>query len=248
MIKAAINRLLGLAGLRLSRLRQDPPKGYYRASSSCQIPNLSTLYERLLGSRATGFFVEVGAFDGESFSNVSCLSDRGWAGLMLEPVPEFAAQAARRHAGNRSVRVIRSAIGSHAGQIQMTVAGSLSTANEDMIDNYAEIDWARDHVRNTHVIAVPVATLDHILEVEGAPNSIDVVSIDTEGFESEVLAGFSIERWNPRMIIIELADFHPDLVDRCEEDRQIARQIVSQGYEIVYKDHINTVFAQCRAA
>src|SRR5262245_29035772 len=61
--------------------------GTSAVSNSCQIPNLREQYESLGLSPHTGYFVEVGAFDGESFSNTSFLADQGWSGLYVEPVP-----------------------------------------------------------------------------------------------------------------------------------------------------------------
>jgi hypothetical protein len=53
-------------------------------------------------------------------------------------------------------------------------------------------------------ITVGVRRLDSILAVH-APDvrRIDVVSIDVEGWELEVLAGFALERYRPRVLIVE---------------------------------------------
>ena len=48
----------------------------YSLSKSCQIKNLSNIYEKLFGpNKLDGYFVEVGAYDGESFSNTSGLAE-----------------------------------------------------------------------------------------------------------------------------------------------------------------------------
>ena len=46
-------------------------------------------------------------------------------------------------------------------------------------------------------------TLDDILEQAEAPMPIDFVSIDVEGHEVEVLSGFDLARWRPRLILVE---------------------------------------------
>ncbi len=53
------------------------------------------------------------------------------------------------------------------------------------------------------VIAVPARTLDSILDEAGTPQAFDFLSIDVEGHEIEVLRGFAIDRWRPRLIMIE---------------------------------------------
>ena len=66
--------------------------------------------------------------------------------------------------------------------------------------------------------------------------------IDVEGAEAAVLRGFSLARWKPRMLIIELVHTHPDLHAVSAGDAHLQRLIEEAGYSVVYKDSINTVF------
>jgi hypothetical protein len=52
-------------------------------------------------------------------------------------------------------------------------------------------------------ISVAVNTLDAILAEAKSPRPIDFVSIDVEGHETEVLDGFDLAYWRPRLILIE---------------------------------------------
>lgn len=239
-LKDLPNRVLRPFGLQISRLYEPPRPGYYRLSQTCQIKNLGTIYEEIFG-RSTGSFVEVGAYDGESFSNVSCLADRGWRGLLVEPVPEFAAQARRRHASNPAVSVLECAVGRSQGSVVMTVAGALSTANPNMLETYHGIDWAKTSLTKTRSINVEQVLLDSILDDFGRP---DVLVIDTEGYESEVMAGFTLKRWMPKVLIVELADYHPDFPKQRTESAAIRDRIITGGYGIAFKDEINTVFVR----
>lgn len=243
--RATVNAVLKVAGLEIRKVaRPNDQRAFYTVSASCQISNLATLYSQKLGERFHGFFVEVGAYDGESFSNTSCLADKGWSGLLIEPVPEFAAQAAARHASNPGVRVIQKAVGREAGEVRISIAGALSSCSPEMVAEYRGIDWAQASLGGD-TIAVPQVRLDDLLAEQAVAPRFDVLVIDTEGFESEVIAGFTIGRWMPKLIIIELADFHPDITCRRGEDDCILRQIIAAGYEIIYKDAINTVFSCC---
>ena len=53
------------------------------------------------------------------------------------------------------------------------------------------------------IINVPVRTLDSILTEAGSPTDLISCSIDVEGHEIEVLRGFDIARWRPRLILLE---------------------------------------------
>jgi hypothetical protein len=73
------------------------------------------------------------------------------------------------------------------------------------------------------IIRVHVRTLDSILEEAGSPVAFDFLSIDVEGHEIEVLQGFDMARWRPRLIMIE--DHVADLSKH--------RYLTSSGYRIV---------------
>ena len=51
-------------------------------------------------------------------------------------------------------------------------------------------------------IEVPQFTLDHILTESGV-TVLDFATIDVEGFEASVLAGFDLGLWRPRVVLLE---------------------------------------------
>ena len=56
-----------------------------------------------------------------------------------------------------------------------------------------------------HEFTVPARTLSSVLDEAGVPE-IDLLSLDVEGFESQVLAGLDLERHAPRWMLIEIRD------------------------------------------
>jgi len=64
-----------------------------------ELPVLGGLYELMFGERRDGSFVEVGAFDGETYGNTACLADLGWRGVYVEPVAKACERCRARHAG-----------------------------------------------------------------------------------------------------------------------------------------------------
>ncbi len=239
LIRAAFRKL----GLEIRRAkRPSVTNNYYDVSPSCQIPNLSFLYERFLGQRPEGMFVEVGAFDGISYSNSSCLADAGWGGLLIEPVPEFAQFCRARYAGNEQIRVVECAVGDSDSAIDLMVGGVLTTANLALAEEYLHVPWSQSVAQQMKVLTVPQARLDSLLTENSVQPRFDVLVVDVEGFESAVFAGFSLDYWRPKMMIVELCDTHPDLSTTRTSDAALSRAFVSAGYEIVFKDSVNTMF------
>ena len=236
------NGLLAPFGWHLTRVLPKPQSMYYKPAPSCQIAELAALYSLFLGERGEGFFVEVGAYDGISFSNTSCLAARGWSGVLVEPIPQFAHACRELYKSNNRIDVVESAVGDNEGDIEITIAGSLTTTNGALLQAYKGIEWSKQSVENVSAIRVHQTTLDALLERRVGARPIDLVVIDVEGAEAAVLRGFSLARWRPRMLIIELVHTHPDLHSVSAGDADLQRLIEEAGYSVVYKDSINTVF------
>ena len=106
---------------------------------------LDDILTKYFGFPSEGFFVEVGAFDGESFSNTSCLADHGWGGIYVEPVEEHYDACLRRHEKNEEIAVVQCAVGSVDKVIDLYVGGPLTTSDPEQVKRYSEIDWASAH-------------------------------------------------------------------------------------------------------
>jgi FkbM family methyltransferase len=140
-----------------------------------------------------GYFVEVGANDPRDLSQTWHLEQAGWTGVLIEPQPALAG----RLRANRSAKVFAVACSSpeNAGRaLPLHVAGPLSALDRDRMAPGAAPET---------VVKVPVKTLDGVLDDAGAHPGFDFLSIDVEGHEIEVLRGFDIARWRPRLLLLE---------------------------------------------
>jgi FkbM family methyltransferase len=143
---------------------------------------------------AQGIFVDVGANHPTEQNLTWFLEQQGWTGLLIEPNPEMAKLLQEQRPQSRTIPV---AVGSPAqvGEVDFHLAGPQSTLQPDF-----------DTV-STGVTRVPLRTLDSVLQESGLPR-VDFLSLDVEGKELDVLAGFDLVKWNPQLILIE--DFFYD--------------------------------------
>jgi FkbM family methyltransferase len=166
-----------------------------------------------------GYFVEVGANDPERWSQTFHLERVGWTGVLVEPQPHLAEELRQR----RKARVFSVACSSpqNAGKtMTLHLAGGHTSLNpEHFVFG----------MRREGTIEVPLATLDQILTEAGAPAPLDFLSIDVEGHEIDVLAGFDIRRWRPRLILLE------------DEVQSLASQryMLNKGYKWVRRTQLN---------
>ena len=209
-------------------------------SRSCQIETLSEIYRTFFGIDK-GFFVEIGAHNGLFASNSVGLIDQQWSGLQIDPVPSHVAQLTARLCKNERVKVLETAIaGPGTLSITLTLADTLTSANEALLDEYRETQWARGSL-TSNTITVEAQTLDQILAEHNVEPGFEVLMIDVEGFESEVFSGFDLNYYRPKMIIVELVDLHPDLASTRLSDAATYMMLLEADYITVYKDSINTV-------
>ena len=201
---------------------------------------------QVFGGRPHGYFIEVGAYDGVTLSNTNFLEQMGWCGLLIEPIHPLCEKAAQSRPRSRVIHAACSKKGSR-GTAKFTVAQNVPVLSFLHADQ-DHVDRCKREGATLLEIDVPLLTLDDVILYErrspapfGGPwetNSgwrIDLVSIDTEGCELDVLDGFSLERFKPRVLVIEN--------DRPTGD-EIEPYLKSRGYRKFHRQKINDFYVR----
>lgn len=170
-----------------------------------------------------GFFVEVGAFDGVQSSNTYLFEKLGWSGLLIEADPCLAgrAQEARR------APTLCCAVG--YGKIENFTINLTDRGLSGFLAGYPA---------NHRVIPVVTLTLGRILDCLGI-ESVDILSIDTEGSELHVWASLLGVPKLPKIVIMEY-----QTCDNPPNDEVILRQMTNDGYREVHRTKYNLIFAR----
>jgi FkbM family methyltransferase len=232
-----------VASAAANMLAANDGASFYTPSPSCQIHVLAGLYETLFGHRTDGTFVEVGAYDGEMFSNTSCLADRGWRGLYIEPVESSYQQCVARHRANTNVTVVNRAIGPVETMIRFWSNGQFSTGSVDEMIVNAKSGWIGP--MGMREIEVRQVRLDTTLRAAGIEPGFDLLVVDVDGMEEAVFDSFDLPLWRPRCMIVELIERmsafagHEGLISASSRVRDM---IERSGYETAYRDQGNTLF------
>ena len=152
------------------------------------------LVRQFLGMGDGGFFVEVGANNPFNLSQTWHLAKKGWRGILVEPIPELC--NALREKRPESI-IVEAACGAPntPPTATFTVAkdSGKSTLSSEFLDRRSDV---------ASQITVSVKTLNSILE-EHSVEHIDFISIDVEGTQFDVLQGFDLQRWKPRLLLVE---------------------------------------------
>lgn len=155
-----------------------------------------------------GYFVDVGAFDGVKFSNTLHFEEIGWTGLCIEPHKATFTKLKRKRKNSVCVQgacvgdaTLETAVYRDPGLVML---GGLAPDEDSVKQNFTAFqDLEFKGFKESNVPAFTLNTLLH--EHLGAGRTVDFISIDTEGTELDVLAGFDLGLWIPRLVCVEHA-------------------------------------------
>jgi FkbM family methyltransferase len=156
-----------------------------------------------------GFFVEAGAADGYFQSNTYWLERNcGWRGVLVEPVPSLAAEAARERQGSKVFNCALVAADVPGAVVRLKYRGAMTVVDGPLSNDGSKDAWEQFETHDLdldapqHTFTVAARTLTSVLDEASAP-PIDFMSLDVEGFEGEVLKGLDLDRYGPRWLLVE---------------------------------------------
>jgi len=202
------------------------------------------ILDQVFRHQTQGFYIEVGAFDGVLLSNTFYFEQIGWSGILIEPILPACHKACESRPSSRVVHAACSKRG-HRGTTRFTIAKGVPVLSF-MTGDTQHARRCESEGAELIEIDVPVVSLDTIIQAEKkdpligkgpwAPNEgwrIDFVSIDVEGAEMDVLDGFDLKRFKPKVLVIENeresgAVVEPYLRDRGY--RKFFRRVINDFY------------------
>lgn len=192
--------------------------------------------EHFFHDRRDGFFLDIGAHDGQSFSNTWFFEkDLGWKGICFEPLPHLFKQLK----ACRDCICINACVSQlngylpflHVDSCDEMLSGLCSTFNEQKLN--AVITDIADLGGELKVIQMPCVRLDDVLERYGITH-VDFLSLDVEGHELEVLKSIDFSKVTIDVITVE-NDYHDEAI------RDILRE---NGFILVDHVHVDDVFVR----
>jgi len=163
-------------------------------------------------NRATGVLVEVGAARPDYLSIGASFRALGWRVIAIEPNPEFC--AAHRAMGHDVLEYACSdedsddanffVVDSKGADYQGGTVSFESFSSLGIKDQFVGLYDTVKETTSIRTVPVKVRKLDTILATH-APDlgPIDVLAVDVEGWELNVMRGLTLDRYCPKVIILE---------------------------------------------
>ena len=220
--KSAINKLVNI--------KNNYFDGYSLKSYSQEGEDM--ILRRLFEKQKTGFYVDVGAHHPKRFSNTYFFYKLGWRGINVDAMP--GSMIAFNRIRPRDINIEKPV--SNKKQLLTYYA-----FNEPALNGFSkELSEERDGKGSYFVKFtkdIETSTLEEILD-DNLPKvqSIDFLSIDVEGLDFNVLRSTNLEKYHPKVILVEI--LNSSLADI--QISKIYQFLTDAGYEL-YAKTVNTV-------
>lgn len=185
------------------------------------------ILKRLFPPGMKGFYVDVGAHHPTRFSNTYLLYQNGWRGITIDPLPGVNDIFKKMRPRDTHLQVAVGAGGSGFPQTAEYIRFQEAAYNCILVGGDDQPNLQASEIIDR--IQVPLKSLDSILEGNNvASGRIDLLSVDVEGYEEEVLSGFSIEKYLPQVVVIEIRGFRLELCG----DYPLYKRLTALGYHL----------------
>ena len=180
------------------------------------------------------FFIEIGSNDGEQHDHLRpFILTSEWSGIMVEPVPYIFERLERNYGQIDRVILENAAISDRTGRVPFYYLVDASADERaglpDWYDGIGSLseDAVLSHVddipdvENRIIRAdVPALTFEELCDRHGAER-VDLLVVDTEGYDWELIRTIDFERRRPELLIYE--HFHLAPEDRAEAAATLER-------------------------
>lgn len=184
------------------------------------------------------FFVELGANDGiqHDFLRPFVIS-RPWSGIMVEPVPYVFERLRANYAGFDRVILENAAISDRDGTLPFYHLAPASEHDRQLLPQWYDGigSFSRETVLRhaQHIpdvedrlvrVQIPALTFSSLLERHGV-KELDLLVIDTEGYDWEIIRHLDLSRHAPKLLVYEHFHLHPSERTACR------KHVERGGYE-----------------
>ena len=174
-----------------------------------------------------GILLEVGGGHPENYSFSKHFIDNGWRGIIFEPNPKYAEM--HKQLGNEIYQVAVSTKDEQNVDFQiLTKFGDF-----EMSGSALSVKYQNEISPGTTVstIKVDVITLNTFFEKNNL-TEVDIISVDTEGWELEVMAGLDTTKYKARFVVLENLRYSPSYNKFMRE----------KGYKLLTNLGINYIY------
>lgn len=199
-------------------------------------------------NKHNGYFLDIGACDGISFSNSYLLEkEYEWKGLLIEPMKSILPVLKEKRPTST---IIEKAAYSQSGKL-LTFCENRDDKMISGLDGHVDKEFQVKQYNKVHVwetYTVESITITDLLNEHNYPSFIEYVSLDVEGAELEVLNGMDFQKYTFGIMNIEHNYVEPrrsQIRDLLLKNGYIYRCATSFDDDYIHKSLIEGTYYYC---
>lgn len=185
---------------------------------------------RALGDIENGFYIDIGAQDPVIDSVSKAFHEKGWHGIHVEPIAEYAEALRKERPGDTVIEAVMADVIGEQVFYKINETG-LSTGSLEFAKKHQEAGWPIEEV------TVPKTTLKALFESQ-SEKDIHWLKIDVEGMEDETLLGWGDHPARPWIVIVEATE--PNSQTPTWNDWE--SHLIKRDYISTYFDGLNKYY------
>ena len=208
---------------------------------SYSLSGIDLLVAYIFQNKKKGFFIDIGCNHPVYNNNTYLLYKKGWRGINVDldkqSIDLF--NIYRKHDLNKNVAV--SSVSKEVDLYFYHNKSAINTLNKTSAEFQKAIP--------KEVRKITTNTLNTIiLESSFADKKVDFLSIDVEGYELEVLKGFDLKKYSPKVIVIEFLDLSLKKLEvvnfkiQTVLDSSVYKYMTDNNYTLVNWIHSDLLF------
>jgi len=218
---------MGIASVAKGFLRKTgtftAAKDLYSALGGTVVWSETEWLHRLLGTGRDVFFIQIGANDGKTYDYIYPIArERGWRGVLVEPIGYLFSRLVENYRGAQGIEFENAALAEVAGKkgfyrlreiedaaLPLWYEGIGSLNKDTILSHRYLIPNIDDLLVEEEVECI---TFDELTNRHGV-TKIDLILIDTEGYDLNILRTIDFRRFRPKLLIYE--QLHLSLYDKA---------------------------------
>lgn len=188
-----------------------------------------------LKNKREGFYIDIGSYHPINLSNTYKFYKRGWSGINIEPNYNKFHLFKNQRTKDINLNI---GIGPREERSPFFIfdADTLCTFSKQSAENYKRLGHKILEIKEVDLIP-----LKEVIAKYARNKNIDFLSVDTEGYDLEVLRTNDWNSYRPNIIIIETVEYSQEILGKKLNDHY-DKFMNDIGYKKIADTYINSIY------
>lgn len=188
-------------------------------------------------------YLDIGANHPVLLNNTFLFYSKGGKGVCVEPNPEIFQKIKNRRGRDICLNMGIGTFDSDGADFYMMSSSGFSTFVKSEAEKCAkENNYGVQKIEK--IIKIPLININTLME-KYFPDGVDLVSLDTEGYDFEILKALDFGKHRPKVFCVETLRY--ETTNKLRKQTEIIDYMTEHGYFLYADTYVNSIFVDKKA-